>query len=59
MAKKGFSYTVSEEALKKWIAMPPELKLEWLEEINEFLFTFAPEKSKEAISKFRKGEIWT
>lgn len=57
MAKKGFSYKVSEEALEKWIAMPPEMKLEWLEEINEFIFNFAPEKSKEAISKFRKGEI--
>ncbi|MEE8401880.1 MAG: hypothetical protein V3R86_06980 [Candidatus Hydrothermarchaeaceae archaeon] len=57
MAKKGFSYTVPEEALEKWIAMPPELKLDWLEEINDFIFKFAPEKSKEAISKFRKGEI--
>jgi len=57
MKRKGFSYKVSEETLKKWIAMPPKLKLEWLEEINEFISKFAPEKSKEIISKFRKGEI--
>ncbi len=57
MAKKGFSYKVSDEALKKWAALPAEMKLDWLEEINEFIFNFAPEKSKETISKFRKGEI--
>lgn len=57
MRRKGFTYKVSEETLKKWMGMPPELKLEWLEEINEFIFDFAPKKSKEAISKFRKGEI--
>ncbi len=57
MTKKGFSYKVSEDGLKKWINLPPEHKLEWLEEINRFLYRFAPEKSKEIMVKFRKGEI--
>ncbi len=57
MAKKGYSYKVSDEALKKWAAVPPKQKLEWLEEFNEFIFKFAPEKSKEAMAKFRKGEM--
>jgi hypothetical protein len=57
MAKKGFSYDVSEEALKKWVAVPPSEKLEWLEEINRFIFKFTGKKEKAIISKFRKGEI--
>lgn len=57
MKKKGFSYKFSEEKLKKWIAMPAELKLEWLEEINKFIYEFAPKESREIIAKFRRGEI--
>jgi len=57
MAKKGFYYEVSEDALKKWINPPASEKLEWLEEINSFIFKFARQEQKEIISKFRKGEI--
>lgn len=57
MAKKGFSYEVSDETLKKWVATPVSEKLEWLEEINRFIFKFAGDKQKAIISKFRKGEI--
>lgn len=57
MAKKGFYYETSDEALKKWIATPPSVKLEWLEEINKFIFKFTAEKQKTIISKFRRGEI--
>ncbi|MEE8168381.1 MAG: hypothetical protein V3T58_05870 [Candidatus Hydrothermarchaeales archaeon] len=57
MAKKGFYYEVSDEKLKKWAAVPPSEKLEWLEEINTFIFKFTGKKQKEIISKFRKGEI--
>ncbi|MEE9474920.1 MAG: hypothetical protein V3V36_04530 [Candidatus Hydrothermarchaeaceae archaeon] len=57
MAKKGFYYEVSEDTLKKWIATPASEKLEWLEEINTFIFKFTGKKQKAIISKFRKGEI--
>ena len=57
MAKKGFYYEVSDEALKKWISTPASEKLEWLEEINGFIFKFTGKKQKPIISKFRKGEI--
>jgi hypothetical protein len=57
MARKGFSYEVSDETLKKWTAIPPSAKLEWLEEINIFIFKFTNKKQKEIISRFRKGEI--
>ena len=57
MAKKGFYYEVSEDTLKKWIATPASEKLEWLEEINTFIFKFTGKKQKTIISKFRKGEI--
>ncbi len=57
MTKKGFSYKVSDEDLRKWISLSPEHKLEWLEEINRFLYHFAPEKSRKIMTKFRRGEI--
>lgn len=57
MAKKGFSYWVSDEALRKWAAVPPSAKLEWLEEINRFIFKFTGKKQKKIISRFRRGEI--
>ncbi len=57
MSKKGFSYTVSEESLKKWMHMPAEMKLEWLEEINEFIWKYTPKKNKKIIELFRKGDI--
>lgn len=57
MVKKGFSYEVSDETLKKWVATPASEKLEWLEEINTFIYKFTGKKQKEIISKFRKGEI--
>lgn len=57
MAKKGFSYWVSDETLKKWAAIPPSAKLEWLEEINRFIFKFTGKQQKKIISRFRKGEI--
>ncbi len=57
MTKKGFSYTVSEESLKKWMHMPTEMKLEWLEEINEFIWKYTPKKNKKIIELFRKGDI--
>ncbi len=46
MTGKGFPYSVTEESLKKWMRMPAEMKLEWLEEINEFVLKYAPEKNK-------------
>lgn len=57
MMGKGFSYTVSDEKLKKWMALPAKMKLEWLEEVNEFLSKAMPEESKKIMAKFRKAEI--
>jgi len=33
-SRKGYSYHVSTSDLKKWMPLPAEMKLEWLEEIN-------------------------
>lgn len=57
MVKKGFYYEVSDETLKKWIAVPASEKLDWLEEINMFIYKVTSKKQNEIISKFRKGEI--
>lgn len=57
MMEKGFAYTFSEESLKKWMRMPAKMKLEWLEEVNEFLWKYAPEENKRIMALFRKGDI--
>lgn len=57
MMGKGFSYVVTEESLKKWMRMPAKMKLEWLEEINKFLWKYAPKESKKMMKLFREGKI--
>ncbi|MBI5252842.1 MAG: hypothetical protein HY930_00365 [Euryarchaeota archaeon] len=57
MTGKGFPYAVTEESLRKWMRMPAKMKLEWLEEINEFIWGYAPEKNKKIMARFRKGDI--
>jgi hypothetical protein len=57
MEKKGFYHDFSDETLKKWMSIPAKEKLEWLEEINEFIYKFTGKGQKEIISKFREGEI--
>ncbi len=33
------------------------MKLEWLEEINEFIWKYAPKKNKKIMARFRRGDI--
>ncbi|GBE17676.1 MAG TPA: hypothetical protein ENH13_05435 [Euryarchaeota archaeon] len=55
--ERGFKHVHSESALRKWMAMPADMKLNWLEEINLFLWKCVPEKNKDIIEKFRRAEI--
>jgi hypothetical protein len=40
MKKGGFYYYVDEEKIRRYKALPAEEKLEWLEEINEFIWKY-------------------
>ncbi|MFH1773828.1 MAG: hypothetical protein ABH874_02580 [Methanobacteriota archaeon] len=55
MKKKGYSYSCSTASIKEYASLAPEMKLEWLEEANRFIWKFS--KNKEIIEKFRRGEI--
>jgi hypothetical protein len=55
--RKGFSYTVSDEQIRKWRALSAEQKLEWLEQANAFINQALTPKRRAIMEKFRKGEI--
>ncbi|MEM2866483.1 MAG: hypothetical protein QW098_05020 [Candidatus Hadarchaeales archaeon] len=57
MRGRGFRYVVSEEKLREYSKLSPRQKLEWLEEINRFLYSCMPEESRRIAEKFRTGEI--
>ena len=56
-ARRGYSYHVSREEIRKYMRLSPKEKLDWLEEVNEFIERFAPDKTKELHRRFRHGEI--
>ncbi len=53
----GYSYNVTMADIKKFRALPVELRLQWLEEANRFLYYAMDEKAKKMREKLRKGEI--
>ncbi len=55
-AKKGFSYTVSDEQLDEYRKWPPERKLRWIYEANRMRKSL-PKKTIEIQELFRRGEI--
>ena len=50
-------YYCSDEKLKEYMNISAEDILNWLEEINEFLYKAMPRKNREIWQKFRKGEL--
>lgn len=56
-AAKGYSYTVSNEDIRRYMKVPAEEKLQWLEEANHFLAQALTGKKREIWQKFRRGEI--
>ncbi|MEM2205484.1 MAG: hypothetical protein QXF20_02060 [Candidatus Hadarchaeales archaeon] len=57
MRGRGSRYVVSEEKLREYSKLSPRQKLEWLEEINRFLYSCMPEEGRRIAEKFRAGEI--
>jgi len=56
-ALKGYYHSYSEESIKQYMALPTEMKLKWLEEINKFSCQALPPKIKEIRELFRAGKI--
>jgi hypothetical protein len=54
---KGFSYTVTDEALQRYAEFTTEEKLRWLAEVTEFIDRVAPPGIKELHEKFRRAQI--
>lgn len=55
--KGGYRYCCSEEVLKEYMALSPEMKLRWLEEANRFSYLATSPKIRRIKEKFRRGAI--
>ena len=55
--RSGVRSVVGEEQILKYLQVPIEQRLEWLEEANRFLFAATPPEAREIWQKFRRGEI--
>ncbi len=53
----GFRQYYTRETLQMYMTMSARLKLQWLEEINYFLYQATPEKNKVIQQMFRSGKI--
>ncbi|MBN3032719.1 MAG: hypothetical protein JW873_01345 [Candidatus Saganbacteria bacterium] len=54
---KGFRYVCNAEKMAEYRRLSPQQKLEWLEQMNRFLYDLMPKESKLAAERFRRGEI--
>ncbi len=57
MKRKGFRYNTTEESIRNYAELSARQKLEWLEEVNRFFYTFMSESKRKIMEKFRSGEI--
>jgi hypothetical protein len=55
--RRGFSYVLDDEQILKYLQVPIDHRLEWLEEANRFLLAATPPRAREIWQKFRRGEI--
>lgn len=54
---KGYHHSYSEESIKQYMALPTEMKLKWLEEVNRFSYCALPPKNKKIRELLRAGKI--
>ncbi|MGH9427425.1 MAG: hypothetical protein ACRD2L_14125 [Terriglobia bacterium] len=55
--RKGFAYRVTDEQILRWRALPPEVKLQWLEDANQFLVLALSPHTRAIQDRFRRGEL--
>jgi hypothetical protein len=53
----GFSYRVTDEQILRWRALPPEEKLQWLEDANRFLAVALTPAARAIQDRFRQGDL--
>ncbi|MEK6732174.1 MAG: hypothetical protein AABY55_00960 [Candidatus Omnitrophota bacterium] len=54
--KKGFAFKPDINYIKETMDMPAKAKLEWLEEVNNFVYKTLPKRKIEIWEKIKKGE---
>lgn len=55
--RSGFRYVIDDETILKYLQVPIEQRLEWLEEANRFLLAVMPASVRDIWEKFRRGQI--
>jgi hypothetical protein len=55
--RRGFAYRVTDEQIRRWRALPVEIKLQWLEDANRFLALALSRKARAVQDRFRRGDI--
>ena len=54
--KGGFSYWVSDEQLRAYMALPLIARLRWLDEARRFTLAAQTPESRERMERLRRGE---
>ena len=47
----------SDEAIERWLEVPPAERLRWLEEANRFLYLAQPPETRRVWLAYRRGEL--
>ncbi len=55
--RRGYSYHLTDDQIRRWRALPAEVKLQWLEDANRFLALALTPKAREIQNRFRRGEM--
>lgn len=55
--RRGFAYQVTDDQIRRWKALPPEVKLQWLEDANRFLLAALSPQTRSIQDRFRRGEL--
>ena len=53
----GYWYELSDDAIRRYLQIPPEERLEWLEEANRFLWEAQPLENRALWEQLRRGEV--
>lgn len=53
----GFAYRVTDAQIRRWQSLPPEVKLQWLEDANCLLWLALSPQTKAIRERFRRGQL--
>ncbi|MEW6620478.1 MAG: hypothetical protein AB1422_14275 [bacterium] len=57
MKKKGYSFRVNRDNIKRFKDMSAESKLNWLEKANKFIQTTLPQEKLKIWEKIKEGRV--